>query len=302
MSNKAELTVEGRKLPVSNLNKVLWPKTGFTKGQMIDYYIRIAPALLRQIQGRPLTLKRYPNGVEGEYFYEKQCPSHRPPWVQVAPVWSGHNVRTINFCLVEDLPTLVWVANLASLELHTSLSASTNVGQPTAVVFDLDPGAPATILDCCRVALDLRSELDAAGLNAFPKTSGSVGLHVYVPLNTAVTFDAMKAFAKRIARELARRDRDRVVDVQARSKRAGKVLVDWLQNDANRSTVAPYSLRAMAWPTVSTPVTWEEVERALAAGDPDVVTFGPEDVLARLERDGDLFAPVLEVRQALEAD
>jgi len=186
--------IEGRQVKLSNLDKVLYPEAGFTKGQVIDYYMRIAPALLRQIQGRPLTLKRYPNGVDAEFFYEKQCPSHRPPWVQVAPVWSGHNVRTINFCLVEDLPTLIWVANLASLELHTALHRAVGskgtpdeTWTPDTVVFDLDPGEPAAFPECAQVGLWLRESLDGLGLESFPKTSGSKGLQVYCPLNTPVS-------------------------------------------------------------------------------------------------------------------
>ena len=190
----ALVEIDGRQLKLSNLEKVLYPEVGFTKGQVIDYYMRIAPALLRQIQGRPLTLKRYPNGVDGEYFYEKQGPSHRPPWVQVAPVWSGHNVRTINFCLVEDLPTLIWVANLASLELHTALHRAVGsqgtpeeTWTPDMVVFDLDPGEPAAFAECAQVGLWLRESLDGLGLASYPKTSGSKGLQIYVPVNSPVT-------------------------------------------------------------------------------------------------------------------
>src|SRR6266567_7681306 len=231
MPNKAELTVEDRKIQVSNLAKVLYPKAGFTKGQVIDYYIRIAPVLLPHLRDRPLTMKRYPDGVEGEFFHEKNCPSHRPKWVQTAQVWSESNDRMMNYCLVQDLPTLVWAANLADLELHTSLSRKNNIERPTMMVFDLDPGAPADIVQCCQVGLWLRDLLGNMKLKSFPKTSGSKGLQIYVPLNTAVTYEQTKPFAKAIARLLEERHPDLVVSDMKKALRVGKIFVDWSQND-----------------------------------------------------------------------
>jgi len=296
--------IEGRQLKLSNLEKVLYPETGFTKGQVLDYYMRIAPALLRQIRGRPLTLKRYPNGVHSAFFYEKQCPGHRPPWVQVAPVWSGHNVRTINFCLVEDLPTLIWVANLASLELHTALHRA--IGSrgtpdetytPDMVVFDLDPGEPAAFPECAVVGLWLRESLDGLGLESFPKTSGSKGLQLYVPLNTPVTYDQTKSFARALAQIGERAHPKLVVSNMAKELRKGKVLVDWSQNDEHKTTVSVYSLRARPQPTVSAPLHWAEVEAA-AAGGP-VPRIEASEAVRRLEEDGDLFTPLVEMEQHL---
>ena len=296
--------IEGRQLKLSNLEKVLYPEAGFSKGQVIDYYLRIAPALLRQIRGRPLTLKRYPNGVDGDFFYEKQCPSHRPPWVQVAPVWSGHNLRTINFCLVEDLPTLIWVANLASLELHTALHRAVGskgtpdeTWRPDAVVFDLDPGEPAAFAECAQVGLWLRDTLDGLGLACFPKTSGSKGLQVYAPLNTAVTYDQTKSFARALAQIGERALPRLVVSNMAKDLRRGKVLIDWSQNDEHKTTVSVYSLRARPRPTVSAPLHWAEVEAA-AAGGP-VPRVEADDAVRRLAGDGDLFTPLLELEQRL---
>jgi bifunctional non-homologous end joining protein LigD len=296
--------IGGRQLKLSNLEKVLYPEAGFTKGQVIDYYHRIAPALLRHLRGRPLTLKRYPNGVEHEYFYEKQCPSHRPPWVEVAPVWSGHNDRPINFCLVQDLPTLIWVANLASLELHTALHRATasrgtpdETWQPDMVVFDLDPGEPAAFAECATVGLWLRESLDGLGLASFPKTSGSKGLQVYAPLNTPVTYDQTKSFARALAQIGERAHPKLVVSNMAKELRRGKVLIDWSQNDEHKTTVSVYSLRARPRPTVSTPLHWSEVEAA--AGGGPVPRIEAAEAVRRLQTDGDLFAPLLEMEQGL---
>jgi bifunctional non-homologous end joining protein LigD len=300
-SEKITVDVDGRHLTLSNLSKVLYPEAGYTKGEVIDYYTRIAPVLLPHLRGRPLTLKRYPNGVEGPYFYEKQCPAHRPDWVRTAAVWSRHNARTIDFCLAEDVPTLVWLANLADLELHTSLALAADVAAPTILAFDLDPGPPATIVECARVALDLREVFDHLGLAAFPKTSGSKGMQVYVPLNTPATYAETKGFALGLAQLLERRRPDLVVSDMKKSRRTGKVLVDWSQNDEHKTTVCVYSLRARERPTVSTPVTWDEVEDALDAGDPAGLRFEAPEVLARVERMGDLFAPVVGEVQRLPA-
>ncbi len=299
MSSSLEVEVEGRRLALSNLQKVMYPKAGFTKAHVIDYYTRVAPAVLPHLRGRPLTLKRYPNGVEGKHFYEKQCPSHRPEWVRTQAVWSRRNNRDINFCLADDLPTLVWAANLADLELHTSLSMADDVMRPTMLVFDLDPGEPATIVDCARVGSWLRGIFDHLGLESFPKTSGSKGMQVYVPLNTPTSYDETKPFARALAEMLERQHPDLVVSSMKKSLRGGKVLVDWSQNDDHKTTVCVYSLRAKERPTVSTPVTWDEVDELLERDDPDWLVFDSGEVLERVEELGDLFAPVASLEQSL---
>jgi bifunctional non-homologous end joining protein LigD len=278
---------------------VLWPATGFTKGQVIDYYARIAEVLVPHLRGRPLTLKRYPNGVAESFFYEKRCPGHRPDWVATAPIWSGRNEGEIDYCLCNERATLIWIAQLASLELHPSLSLAEEIERPTVLAFDLDPGAPADILDCCRVGLRLRELFDGVGLESFPKTSGSKGLQVYVPLNSDVTYERTKPFAHAVAQALERNDPERVVSRMAKELRRGKVLVDWSQNDEHKTTVAVYSLRARERPTVSTPVGWDEVEGALEDEDPGALTFEAPQVLERVAERGDLFAPVLELQQEL---
>jgi bifunctional non-homologous end joining protein LigD len=257
--------------------------------------------LIPHLHGRPLTLKRYPNGVEGKFFYEKQCPSHRPEWVHTAAVWSRHNKRDINFCLANDLPTLVWTSNLADLELHTSLSMAADIERPTMMVFDLDPGAPAGIVDCCRVGMWVRDLFAGLGLESFPKTSGSKGLQVYVPLNVETSYAETKPFARAVAELLEKQHPGEVVSRMTKSLRGGKVLVDWSQNDEHKTTVNVYSLRAKERPTVSTPVAWEEVERCLAEEDAEVLTFDSAQVLERVEELGDPFAPVLTLQQELPA-
>src|SRR3954462_4249222 len=279
MSNKAELVVEGKKVPVSNLNKVLYPKAGFTKGQVIDYYIRIAPVLLPHLRDRPLTMKRYPNGVDQQFFYEKNCPTHRPNWVKTAKVWSEGNNRIMHYCLAQDLPTLVWAANLADLELHTSLARKKDVAKPTVMVFDLDPGAPADIVLCCQVGLWLRDLLASMKLESFPKTSGSKGLQVYVPVNTAVTFDQTKDLSRSLAQYLEREHPKLVTSNMSKALRKGKVFVDWSQNDEHKTTICGYSLRAKQEPTVSTPVTWKEVENCLKQKKADLLKFRCDQVL-----------------------
>src|SRR5256885_16665462 len=301
MSNKAELIVEDRKLTVSNLNKVLYPRAGFTKGQLIDYYIQVAPVLLPHLRDRPLTMKRYPNGVDQPFFYEKNCPAHRPSWVKTATVWSEGNQRDMQYCLAQDLPTLVWAANLADIELHTSLARKSDVARPTMMVFDLDPGAPADIVQCCQVGLWLRDLLAEMKLKSWAKTSGSKGLQVYVPLNTAVTFENTKALSRALAEHLEREHPKLVISKMARALRQGKVFVDWSQNDEHKTTVNVYSLRAKEHPTVSTPVTWEEVAATLESADADRLRFESHQVLERVDEMGDLFAPVLTLQQALPA-
>ncbi len=299
MPNKAELIVEDRKIQVSNLDKVLYPKVGFTKGQVIDYYIRIASVLLPHLKNRPLTMKRYPDGVEGEFFYEKNCPSHRPKWVQTAKVWSDGNQRIMHYCLANDLRTLVWAANLADLELHTSLSRKNKIERPTMMVFDLDPGAPASIVQCCQVGLWLSDLLGQLKLKSFAKTSGSKGLQVYIPLNTAVTYDETKNLSLALAQYLEHEHADLVTSNMSKAVRKGKVFVDWSQNDEHKTTICVYSLRAREEPTVSTPVTWDEVEKCLKKKKADLLKFRSDQVLARVEKRGDLFTPVEEMKQKL---
>ena len=286
-------------LSLSNLNKVFYPAVQFTKGQVIDYYRRISEALLPHLKDRPLTLKRYPEGVNGEFFYEKQCPAFRPKWFKVAPIWSKHKQQHISFCLVNDLASLVWVANLADLELHTSLARHQKPEQPTMMVFDLDPGPGADILDCAQVAFWLRDLLTTFKLKSFPKTSGSKGLQVYVPLNTKVTFDETKAFSHALASIVAEAHPDQTVTKMAKSLRKGRVFVDWSQNDNHKTTVCVYSLRAKEQPSVSTPMSWTEVEHGLKARKAGEFVFLTEDVLKRVNKRGDLFEPVRTLKQKL---
>jgi len=294
---RQEVTVDGRALSLSNLDKIFYPEIGFTKGQVVEYYTRVAPAVLPHLQGRPLTLKRYPNGVNGPHFYEKQCPSHRPDWVPTSALDAGD--RQIDFCLANDLPTLVWLANLADLELHTSLALAERYDRPTVIAFDLDPGSPATIVECSHVALMLRELLGQLGLEAWPKTSGSKGMQVYVPLNTPTSYDHTKPFAHAIAQLLERREPKLIVSEMNKAKRGGRVFVDWSQNSRHKTTVCVYSLRARERPTASTPLLWEEVEAVIDSGDPGDLAFTSDQVLARVAEHGDLFAPVLEREQVL---
>ncbi len=291
--------IEGKRLKLSNLDKVFYPETGFTKGQVIDYYTRISAALLPHLRKRPLTLKRYPNGVDEKFFYEKRCPSHRPEWVATAPVESDRAGGVVDYCVCNDLPTLVWVANMASIELHPSLSHAPKIEQPTCIAFDLDPGPPAGIIECARVGLWLRDVLDRLGLQSFPKTSGSKGMQVYVPLNTPVTYEGTKGFSHALARLLEKQHPKEVVSVMTKELRTGKVFIDWSQNDEHKTTVSVYSLRARERPTASTPIQWEEVEKALKKEDADLLRFEAATVIDRVETDGDLFAPVQTLKQKL---
>jgi bifunctional non-homologous end joining protein LigD len=288
-----EVTVDGHTLRLTNLDKVLWPDTGFTKGQMIDYYARIAPVLVGHLAGRAITLRRYPNGVAGPSFFEKNCPSHRPEWVETV------TMGDVGYCLVEEPATVVWMANLAAIELHPTLARAPDLERPTALVFDLDPGAPADALTCGQVAMWLRDTLSAMELQAWVKTSGSKGLQVYVPLHTDVHYEDAKPFSHAFSRLVQRDHPELVVTTQEKSIRKGKVLIDWSQNTASKTTVSVYSLRALPVPSVSTPLTWDELDDALVAGDAAALRFGPDEVLARVAADGDLMAPVLEVEQEL---
>ncbi|MES2572305.1 MAG: non-homologous end-joining DNA ligase [Verrucomicrobiota bacterium] len=298
MSKKTELEVEGKKLVVTNLEKVLYPEVGFTKAQVIDYYIRIAPVLLPYLKNRPIMLKRYPDGVEGFFFYEKQCPAHRPKWVKTATVPSERR-EEISYCVMNDLPALIWAANLADLELHTFLHRAPAITRPNALAFDLDPGAPADMVQCGEVGLLLKAVFDALGMQSFPKSSGSKGLQVFVPLNGSVTYARTKEFARVLAEELEQLHPGLVVSRMQKSLRKGKVLIDWSQNDAHKTTINVYSLRAKSRPTVSTPVTWEEVQQAVGKKSPESLSFTSEEVLRRVKTKGDLFEPVFRLKQRL---
>ncbi len=291
--------IQGRDLKLSNLEKILYPAVGFTKKDVIDYYVRIAPAILPHLSGRALTRKRYPDGVDGEPFFEKNAPMHKPEWVKTVPVWSGRNRRTVHYVLANDMATLVWLANLAALELHPSLALASDIECPTEMVFDLDPGPPANIVQCCQVGIWLREIFEHFGLQSFPKTSGSKGLQIYVPLNTPTTFDATKMFSHALAQLLEHEHPDLVLSEMSKKARAGKVFVDWSQNDEHKTTIAVYSLRAREHPTVSTPVKWEEVERAMKKKDASLLVFEAAQVVKRFEKIGDPFGPVLDLKQKL---
>ncbi len=290
--SKAVIEIGGRQLTLTNLDKVLYPDPGFTKAAVIDYYARIAPVMLGHLAGRAVTMVRFPNGVDGDSFFEKRCPSHAPDWVRRAPADS------LVACVVDDAPTLVWMANLAALELHTLQARVDDADHPTSMVFDLDPGAPADVIACCQVALDLRASLDNLGLTSVVKTSGSKGLHLAVPVRGA-TADDTKTFARGLGQLLAEQAPDRVTVVMNKNARANRVFVDWSQNDRHKTTVCAYSLRAERRPAVSTPVTWDEVSDALDARAPQSLTFEAPTVLQRVEDFGDAFAANLTVDQKL---
>jgi bifunctional non-homologous end joining protein LigD len=287
--------VDGRTLALSNLQKVLYPSNGFTKGELIDYYAKIAPTILPHLKERPVSLKRYPDGVEGDGFFAKNAPNGTPAWARTVrlPVpGSTKNREEIDFVVVDDLPTLVWLANLAAIELHVpqwKVGPRGKVHGADLLVFDLDPGAPASIVECCRVARWLRDELAEDGLTAYPKTSGSKGMQLYAPIREAPD-DATSAYAKHLAERLEKREPDLVVSRMRRALRPGKVLIDWSQNNAAKTTVAPYSVRARPAPTVSTPIDWDEVEACRSSAD---LQFRTDDVLDRVADLGDLFAPLL---------
>ena len=301
MATSQVVEVDGRELKLTNLDKVLYPKAGFSKGEVVDYYAKVAPAMIPHLAKRAVTLRRFPEGVEDldAAFFEKRCPKHRPKWVKTAKVKAGPEAGTIDFCVCDSLPTLIWMAQLAAIELHPSLSLGRAPTRPTVLVFDLDPGPPADIVDCCRVALRLREMFGHFGVQSFPKTSGSKGMQVYVPLNKKTSYDVTKPFAKAIAQLLEKQTPDLVVSKMKKVERGGKIFVDWSQNHQRKTTIAVYSLRARERPTVSTPVSWEEVERAAKREDAASLVFETDDVLKRIERDGDLFAPVLELKQEL---
>lgn len=299
MASGQQVEVDGRELKLTNLDKVLYPKAGFTKGEVVDYYAKAAPAMLPHLRGRALTLRRFPEGVDDTdaAFFEKRCPKHRPEWVKTAPVEVEGD--TIDFCVCDDRATLVWMAQLAAIELHPSLALAAEIERPTVLAFDLDPGPPADVLDCCRVALRLRELFGHLDVECFPKTSGSKGMQVYVPLNAEVGYEETKPLARAIAQLLEKQTPDLVVSKMKKAERKGKVFVDWSQNHSRKTTIAVYSLRARERPTVSTPIGWDEVEDALERDERECLVFEASDVLERLDRHGDLFAPVLELEQEL---
>jgi bifunctional non-homologous end joining protein LigD len=290
--------VGDREVSLSNLDKVLYPATGTTKAEVIEYYARIAQTLLPHLADRCITLKRFPDGVEHEGFFEKRCPKHRPAWVSTA-LGPGDRGGDIGYCRLDEPAALVWSANMAALELHVPMALASDLETPRTMVFDLDPGAPATIVECCQVAIEVRDILAAVGLQAWAKTSGSKGLQVYVPVNSPTTHQHAADVALAIGQLLERRSPDRVTTTMAKAVRTGKVFIDWSQNARHKTTIGVYSLRARPEPMVSTPVTWDEV--AACAGGEAELRFQWRDALDRVECLGDLFAPVLTVSQALPA-
>ncbi|HWI06785.1 MAG TPA: non-homologous end-joining DNA ligase [Solirubrobacteraceae bacterium] len=291
------LEVGGRQLPIRNLDRVVFPRTQTTKADLLDYYIRVGNVMLPHLRERLLHMHRYPEGVEGPRFWQKGCPKHRPEWMQTAPVWSRDKQANIDYCVVDELASLLWAVNIGSIELHTSLHTRADLHRPTTLAFDLDPGEGVDVVGCGEVALALREMLAGAGLRAFAKTSGSKGLQVYVPLNCDVSYAQTKPAARTIAQVLEEQWPQRVVSRMAKALRAGKVLIDWGQNTEHKSMVCVYSVRAKARPTVSTPLRWSELQDAVDARDPALLTFEMDDVLERIARDGDLFAEVLSLEQ-----
>lgn len=293
------LEIEGRQVRVSNLQKIYYPATGFTKGGVLDYYINIAPVFLAHLKDRPVSLKRYPDGVKGLFFYEKQCPVHRPDWVQTTPIWSDVRKAKIGYCVFNDLPSLVWAANLAVLEFHTSLSRKQDMTKPDFLAFDLDPGDGMNISACCKVAVLIEEKLRELKLKCFAKTSGSKGLQLYVPLNSKADYEQTKTLAHDLAIELEQAHPELVVSKMSKALRKGKIFIDWSQNDEHKTTVCAYSLRAKERPSASTPLKWEEVEAAARSRSKQPLFFSPADVLKRVEKFGDLFAPVLKLKQSV---
>jgi len=294
--------IEGHKIAVSNLDKVLYPATRFTKGQVIDYYVRASKYLLPHLKDRPVTLKRFPDGVRGEFFYEKNAPSYTPEWIERFAVPSKTRGSDIHYILINNLPTLVWLANTANLEIHPFLHRVPRIERPTAVVFDLDPGEGSDVLTCARAALNVREILEGVGLKSFAKVSGSKGIQMYVPLNTETDYDITGPFAKAVAELMEQRYPDLIVSRMAKNLRNSKVFIDWSQNSDHKTTVSVYSLRAKSdRPFVSLPVTWDELRAALKRGDPRKLYWEPEPALARVEKEGDLFRPVLQLKQHLPA-
>jgi bifunctional non-homologous end joining protein LigD len=299
MSEPITVKVGRHTVRLSNLDKVMYPATGFTKGQCLEYYTRLADTVLPHVRSRPLVMARYPDGYGGPMFYQKRCPEKKPEWVHTAHMESDAEKGDINFCVVDDLASLAWLVNLAAFELHTLLCRADDVHTPTLIAFDLDPGPGADLVDCSRVAIQLRDLCEEVGLKSFPKSSGKKGMHLNVPLNSPTTYEQTKAFAHALAKVLEQREPDRVTSNMRKDQREGKVFVDWSQNDAHKSTLCVYSLRVTEEPRVSTPLTWEEVEQALKRQDPARLRFGPDEVLQRVTKLGDLHAPVATLKQKL---
>jgi bifunctional non-homologous end joining protein LigD len=302
VATSRQVEVDGRELKLTNLDKVLYPKAGFTKGEVVDYYAKVAPVMVPHLHGRAVTLRRFPEGVEDldSAFFEKRCPKHRPEWVKTTRVTAGPNAGEIDFCVCDGRPTLVWMAQLAAIELHPSLSLGKKHEQPTVLAFDLDPGPPAGILDCSRVALRLRELLGQLELECLAKTSGSKGMQLYVPLNAKTSYEETRPFAQAIAQLVAKQTPDEVLaKMGKKTDRSGRVFIDWYQNNERKTTIAVYSLRARERPTASTPLTWDEIESALEKDDADALVFEAGEVLERIEEHGDLFAPALELKQKL---
>jgi bifunctional non-homologous end joining protein LigD len=299
-AERRTLEVEGRTVLLSNPDKVLFPETGFTKRDLAEYYLAVAPALLPHLAGRPVTLARFPDGVDAPGWYQTNCPSGRPEWLRIAEV-RGARGQTLRYCFLDCPAALAWAANAAAIELHPLLATADAPATARALVLDLDPRPPAGLAECARLALRLRALLSAVGLATFPKTTGGRGLHLHVPLDGEAGFERTKAFARALAREVAREDPGSVTERMPLAERAGKVLVDWRQNDPNRSVIAPYSLRAASVPLVAAPLRWDEVARVAASADERPLRLGPAEVLSRLRRDGDLLAPALGTGGSLPA-
>lgn len=290
-----EVAVGERKLRLTNLAKVLYPEAGFTKAQVIDYYVRVAPVMLDHIGDRGITMRRFPDGVDADSFFNKRCPEWKPDWMQAVP-GPGESAGPIAYCQLSEVAALAWAANLAALEIHAPMARSDDIESPTMVVYDLDPGEGTSIIECCQIALILREVLDAVGLECWPKTSGSKGMQLYLPLNMPHTHEHASSFARATGQLIERDLPQRVTTTMAKAKRTDKIFIDWSQNSRHKTTIAPYSLRARPQPTVSTPLSWDEVE-AGSKGAP--LIFEADAVLDRLDQHGDLFAPVLTVEQQL---
>ena len=301
MGEKQTLRLGRKSIEVSNLDKVFYPETGFTKGDVLAYYREVAPAVVPHLKGRALTLKRYPDGVEGNFFYEKRCPPYAPEWMKTVTMRRKRDNKDIEYCSVGDMASLLWTVNLGNLELHTSLALGKDVARPSFLVFDLDPGPGTDVIDCVRVAFWIKELLDGLGLESFCKTSGSKGIQLFAPLNTKVTYDETGPFAHAVARAIENDHPGDVVTKMKKDLRKGKVLIDWSQNDDHKTTVTVYSLRARSHPTASTPVTWDEMRSALKAKKPSRLVFDFKDVLKRVDKQGDLFAPVVQMKQKLPA-
>jgi bifunctional non-homologous end joining protein LigD len=296
MSAPIDVDIAGRTVRLTNLDKVLYP-SGFTKAEVVDYHARISPWIIPHLTGRCITFRRYPDGTDRDGFFEKRCPTHRPEWVPVA-LGPGDRRGGIEYCRIEEPAAMVWAANLAAIELHAPMALAADLDTPRSLVFDFDPGPSTSIVDCCQVALAVHDVLASVSLEGWCKTSGSKGLQMYVPLNTAgVTHQATADFALAVGQVMERQMPGRVTTVMAKAARPGRIFVDWSQNALHKTTIAPYSLRARHDPTVSTPVTWEEV--AQCAATRVELRFEAADVLARVDALGDLFAPVLTVEQDL---